>query len=107
MDQSVKVQLYQGVTRSVKIVGTVGQRSCLSQILLNVQIEYPTKEYHEVFGDVKIGQVVRTVEYADDLVLLTKEETMLRGVTARLIEMGKCYRMEINTEKTKIMRISG
>ena len=80
MDQSVKVQLYQGVTRSVKTVGRVGQRYCMSPILLNVQIEYSTKEYHEVFADVKIGQVMRAVKYADDLVLLATEEAVLRGV---------------------------
>jgi len=30
--------------------------------------------------------VVRTVKYADDLVLLAKEEMMLRNMTDRLIE---------------------
>jgi hypothetical protein len=79
----------------------------MSPILLNVQIEYSTKEYHEVFEDVKIGQVMCTVKYADDLLLLTKEEAMLRGVTDRLTETGKCYRVEKKKKKTKIMRISG
>jgi hypothetical protein len=62
-------------------------------------MEYCTKEYHEVSGDVKLGQVMRTVKYADGLVLLAKEEEMLRGLTYRLTEIGKCYRMDINMEK--------
>jgi hypothetical protein len=37
-----------------------------------------TKEAVEGFGDFKIGeQVIRTVKYADDLVLLAKEEMVL------------------------------
>jgi retron-type reverse transcriptase len=97
------------VTRSVKTAGRVGQRSCLSPILLNVKIEYATKEYHEVFVNVKIGQVMGTVKYADALVLLAKGETVPRDVIDRLVENGKCNRMEINIKKkkSKIMRISG
>jgi hypothetical protein len=59
-----------------------------------------------VSGDVKAGQVTCTVKYADDLVLLAKEEVMTRDVIDRLIEIRKCYRMEINMGKNKIMRIS-
>jgi hypothetical protein len=46
------------------------------------------------------------VKYADDLVLLAKEETLLQGTIDRLIELGRCYGMEMNVEKTKVMRIS-
>ena len=31
---------------------------------------------------------------------------MLQGVIDKLIETGKCYGMEMNVEKTKVMRIS-
>jgi hypothetical protein len=41
------------------------------------------------------------VKYADDLVLLAKEETVLQEMIDRLIEVGKCYGMEMNVEKTK------
>jgi hypothetical protein len=40
------------------------------------------------YGDT--GQVICTVKYADDLVLLAEEETMLRGMINRLIETGRC-----------------
>jgi hypothetical protein len=42
------------------------------------------------------------VKYADDLVLLAKEEKMLQKMT----DIGGCYGMEMNVEKTKVMRIS-
>jgi hypothetical protein len=46
------------------------------------------------------------VRYADDLVLLAKEETILQSMIDKLIEVGRGYGMEINVEKTKTMRIS-
>ena len=46
------------------------------------------------------------MKYADDLVLLAKEAEVLQDMTDKLIEIGKCYGMEMNVEKTKIMRIS-
>jgi hypothetical protein len=46
-----------------------------------------------------------TVKYGDDLVLLAKEETLLQDMMDKLIETGRCYGMEMNVEKTKVMRI--
>jgi hypothetical protein len=46
------------------------------------------------------------VKYANGLVLLATEETVLQGMTDKLIENGRCYGMEINVEETKVMRIS-
>jgi hypothetical protein len=37
---------------------------------------------------------------------MAKEETVLQGMIDRLIEIGRCYGMEMNVEKTKVMRIS-
>jgi hypothetical protein len=52
---------------------------------------YHTKEILEGFGDFRIGgQVIRTVKYADDLVLQVKEETVLEVVIAKLLLIGKC-----------------
>jgi len=36
------------------------------------------------------------VKYADDLVLLAKEEKVLQELIDKLIEIGRCYGMEIN-----------
>jgi hypothetical protein len=66
-----------------------------------------TKEFLEGFGEIKTGgQTINTVKYADDLVLLTKEEMVLQDMIDKLIEIGRSYGMEINVEKTKVMRIS-
>jgi hypothetical protein len=58
-------------------------------------------------GDFKIGgQIIHTVKYADDLVLLAKEEKVLQDMIDKLIEIETCYEMELNVEKTKVMSIS-
>jgi hypothetical protein len=46
------------------------------------------------------------VRYADDLILLAKEETVLQSMIDKLIEVGRGYDMAINVEKTKTVRIS-
>jgi hypothetical protein len=46
------------------------------------------------------------VKYADDLVLLAREENVLQDMVDRLIEIGRRYGMEMNVEKTKVMRSS-
>ena len=42
------------------------------------------------------GQIIQTVKYTDDLVLMAKEETVLQGMIDNLIETGRYYGMEIN-----------
>jgi hypothetical protein len=62
--------------------------------------KYLTKEALEGSGDFKIGrQVICALKYAHDLVLLAKEETVLQDMIDRLIEIRRCYRMEMNMEK--------
>jgi len=39
-------------------------------------------------------------------VLLAKTEISLQGVTDGLTEIGRCNGMEMNVEKTKVIRIS-
>jgi len=59
------------------------------------------------FGNFKIrGQATFIVKYADDLVQLAKEETVLQGMSDRLIKTERCYGMEMNVEILKVMRIS-
>jgi hypothetical protein len=48
-----------------------------------------------------MGQVIRTVKYADGLVLLAKEETVLQGMIDRLIGTGRFCGMEMNVEKLR------
>jgi hypothetical protein len=66
-----------------------------------------TKEALDGLGDFKIGgKIIQTVKYADDLVLMAKEDTVLQDMIDKVIEIGRCYGMEMNVEKTKVMRIS-
>jgi hypothetical protein len=102
MAQSVQVRLNREETRSVKIGRGVRQGCCLSPILYNLYSEYLTKEALEGLGDFKMGgQIIHATKYADDLVLLAKEEKVLQEMTDKLIEIGRCYGMEINAEKQK------
>jgi len=41
------------------------------------------------------------VKYADDFVLMAKEEAVLQGTIDKLNEIGRCYGMEMNVEKRK------
>jgi ABC-type cobalamin/Fe3+-siderophores transport system ATPase subunit len=36
------------------------------------------------------------LKYADELVLMAKEETVLHGMIDKLIEIGRCYGIEMN-----------
>jgi hypothetical protein len=66
-----------------------------------------TNEALEGFRDFKIGgQIIHTVKYADDLVLLAKEEKVLQDMIDKLIENGGCCGMEKKKKKTKVMGIS-
>jgi len=61
-----------------------------------------TKEALEGFGDFKIGgQIIHIVKYAEDLVILAKEEKVLQDMIDKLTEIGRCYGMEMNVEKRK------
>jgi hypothetical protein len=78
----------------------------LSRFYSNLYSEYLINEALGGCRGFKIGgQAVRTVKYADDLVLLAKEETVLQGMIVRLIDIVRCYGMEMNVEETSIMRI--
>jgi len=107
MNQRIKVRLDGGETRGVQTGRGVRQGCSLSLILFNSYSECLTKEALDGLGDFNIGgQIIQTVKYADDLVLMAKEETVLQGMIEKLIETGSCYGMEMNVEKTKAMRIS-
>jgi len=46
------------------------------------------------------------VKQADDLVFLAEEHKVLQDMIDKLFEIGRCYGMEMNVAKTKVMRIS-
>ena len=58
-----------------------------------------TQEALAWFGDFKVGLVMYTVKYTEDLVLLAKEEMVLQGTINGPTTTGKCYGMEMNVEE--------
>ena len=82
-------------------------RHFLINVIFILYSECLTKEALDGLGDFNIGgQIIQTVKYADDLVLMAKEETVLQGIIDKLIEIGSCYGMEMDLEETKVMKIS-
>jgi hypothetical protein len=78
------------MTKIVKFGRGVRQGCCLSPLLFNLCSEYVTQEALEGLGDFKVGgEIISTVRYADDLVLLAKEETILQSMIDTLIEVGR------------------
>jgi hypothetical protein len=74
IDQRVKLRLDQRLTGNVKTGRGVRQERFLSPILFKLQSEYLFKGALEMFGDSKIlEQVICTVNYAGDPVLLVKK----------------------------------
>ena len=66
------------------------QGCCLSPILFNLYSECLNKEALDGLGDFNIrGRIIETVKYADELLLMIKEETVLQGMTDKLIETGR------------------
>ena len=85
VDQRVKVRLDRGETRSEQTGGAVRQGWCLSPILFNLYSKCITTEALDGLGDFNIGgQIIQTVKYADDLVLMAKEETVLQCMIDKL-----------------------
>jgi len=88
-EQRVKVRLDRGETRNVQIGRRVRQGCCLSPILFNLYSVCLTKVALDGLGYFNIGgQIIQTVKYEDDLVLMAKEETVLQDMTDKLVMKG-------------------
>jgi len=59
-----------------------------------------TRKLSNGFGDFQIAaQITHTVKYADDVVLLVKEETVLQCITDELTEIRRKCGMKMNVLK--------
>jgi len=72
----------------------------MSPILFNMNSKHLVKEVLERYEDFKVGgQVICNMKYADDSMLLAKDEMMLQGTTETVIQIGRCYEMDMNVKK--------
>ena len=47
------------------------------------------------------GQLIGTVRYTDEFVILSEKVAVLQGMVDRVIEVGRCCGMEVYVENTK------
>lgn len=107
LGQRIKVRLKHGETSRVEIGRGVRQGCCLSPSLFNLYGEWLAREALKGCGNFRIGgRLINTIKYADDLVVLARNQRQLQYMMNRLVETGRKYGMEINIEKSKVMRIS-
>lgn len=78
----------------------------LSPLLFNILMADIEEQMERVkWEGMKLGEGrVYTLAYADDMLLLTENEEEMRSMTGRLEVYLKRKRMELNTEKTKVVR---
>ena len=78
----------------------------INPLLFNIMLT----DIEEEMGKVKRGGVklrrhrIYSLAYADDMVLVAEEEEEMRGMIERLEKYLKRKKLELNTEKTKIIR---
>jgi hypothetical protein len=90
----------------VKTRRGIRHRRCWSKTVFQWYSKDLTNKALEGFGDLKIGgQVILNVKYANDFVLMAKEETVMVCTTDTMNEIGRCYGREKDVKKTKVMGI--
>ena len=58
-------------------------------------------------GDFKIGgRIVNKVRFADDTAIIAKTQEELQDMVNRLVDTGRKYGMDINIDKSQVMRVS-
>jgi hypothetical protein len=92
MEQSVKIRLDQGKTRSVKLEEELDKVAICRRFCSTYTASTLPRKLLKGLETSK-QQVICTVKYADDLVLLAREEKVLQGMFDRLIEIGRRYGM--------------
>ena len=64
------------------------------------------KEILALVGNFKIGgRIINKVRFADDTAIIAKTQKELQYMAHRLVDTGKKYDMEINIDKTQLMRV--
>ena len=59
-------------------------------------------------GDFKIGgRIINKIRFADETAIVAKTQEELQDMVNRLVDTGRKYGMEINIDKSHVMRVSG
>ena len=79
----------------------------LSPHLFNIFLEKIMQEaLVNCQGGVRIaGEIINNLRYADDIILVGETEEEVREMLDALVEMCRKYKLEINVDKTKVMKI--
>ena len=65
------------------------------------------KEALTVSGDFMIGgRIINKVRFADDTTIIAKTQEELQDMVNNLVDTGRKYGMEINIDKSQVMRVS-
>ena len=98
------VKMHNQCTETFKINQGVRQGCVLSPLLFNIFLSDLAKKLNSIEGKVQVhDREVNTLFWADDIIMFTKEENTLREMLETLEEYTKENKLEINTDKTKIM----
>ena len=107
MYENTKIKINQ--REPVKISGGVRQGCPLSTTLFNLYLDDMIRTWkQQITGGINLRtRIVKTLAFADDQILLAKNEDELQIMTYKLKIIAKTYNMEISTEKTKVMAFKG
>ena len=107
-NQKVVIQTQVGDSNPCRISRGVRQGCPLSSLLFNIYVDRIVKEALEESNlGIRVGgNHVPTLRYADDTVLIEKDEVGLQSLIEKVDRVGQKYGMRINAGKTKVMRIA-
>jgi hypothetical protein len=86
-------------------LATAAKISDLTETWLSVNI-VASNESCQNFLEVSAGLILVIINRTKFGPIMRTEETVLQGMTGRLVETVRCYGMEMYVEKTKVIRIS-
>ena len=106
MKQEVALRVGDNMTEWFKIGRGVRQGCCLSPTLFNIYMEDMVRKCWERNKGVKIGgRSVKSVRFADDMIIFAENTQELNEMLKSLEEMEDLYGLRINHRKSKLMII--